>query len=238
MRLDKLLANMGYGSRKDVKGLIKSKKVLVNDVIVKDSGLKVDPLKDIVHVNGDIVSYQKYIYIMLHKPKGVVSATTDRIDKTVIDLLTEKERIFHPFPVGRLDKDTEGLLLLTNDGDLAHQLTSPKKDVNKLYFAKIDGKVSEEDVNRFNEGVILEDGYKTKPAQLIILKAGDISEVEITITEGKYHQIKRMFQAVGKEVMYLKRLQMGELQLDESLRLGEFRELFEDEIEYCKSLTR
>lgn len=229
---------MGYGSRKDVKGLIKSKKVLVNDVIVKDSGLKVDPLKDIVHVNGDIVSYQKYIYIMLHKPKGVVSATTDRIDKTVIDLLTEKERIFHPFPVGRLDKDTEGLLLLTNDGDLAHQLTSPKKDVNKLYFAKIDGKVSEEDVNRFNEGVILEDGYKTKPAQLIILKAGDISEVEITITEGKYHQIKRMFQAVGKEVMYLKRLQMGELQLDESLRLGEFRELFEDEIEYCKSLTR
>ena len=238
MRLDKLLANMGYGSRKDVKGLIKSKKVLVNDVIVKDSGLKVDPLKDIVHVNGDIVSYQKYIYIMLHKPKCVVSATTYRIDKTVIDLLTEKERIFHPFPVGRLDKDTEGLLLLTNDGDLAHQLTSPKKDVNKLYFAKIDGKVSEEDVNRFNEGVILEDGYKTKPAQLIILKAGDISEVEITITEGKYHQIKRMFQAVGKEVMYLKRLQMGELQLDESLRLGEFRELFEDEIEYCKSLTR
>lgn len=238
MRLDKLLANMGYGSRKDVKALIKSKKVSVNDAIARDSGQKVDTSKDIVKVNGEIVSYQKYIYIMLNKPKGVVSATTDMIDKTVIDLLTEKERIFNPFPVGRLDKDTEGLLLLTNDGGLAHQLTSPKKDVKKLYYAKIDGKVSEEDVKRFNEGVILDDGYKTKPAQLSIISQSDISEVEITITEGKYHQIKRMFQAVGKKVIYLKRLQMGELQLDDSLPLGEYRELFEDEVEYCKSLTR
>ncbi|RKQ29686.1 pseudouridine synthase [Oceanobacillus halophilus] len=236
MRLDKLLANMGYGSRKDVKSLLKKKKVTVNDEVVKDGSTHVEPNKDIIKCNGNLVTYKKYIYLMMNKPPGVISATTDQREKTVIDILSEEERIFEPFPVGRLDKDTEGLLLLTNDGDLGHQLTSPNKDIGKTYFAKIQGRVTASDKEEFKKGVVLNDGYQSKPADLDIIDSDDVSEITVTITEGKFHQVKRMFEAVGKKVIYLKRLQMGKLELDKRLQLGEYRELTEEELTYCQSL--
>ncbi|HRU41974.1 MAG TPA: 16S rRNA pseudouridine(516) synthase, partial [Candidatus Diapherotrites archaeon] len=170
------------------------------------------------------------IYIMMNKPQGVISATEDSRERTVIDLLSDEFKAFKPFPVGRLDKDTEGLLLLTNDGQLAHRLLSPKKHVPKTYIAKVAGRVSEEDAEAFSNGVTLEDGYRTMASRLEILVRGSISLVEVTIYEGKFHQVKRMFQAVGKEVIFLKRISMGELKLDETLEPGEYRELNEEEL--------
>ncbi|TRM12997.1 rRNA pseudouridine synthase [Lentibacillus cibarius] len=231
MRLDKLLANMGHGSRKDVKALVKKKKVAVNGVITKDTGFQLDPEKDMVTVNGEMVQYRKYIYLMMNKPPGYVSATVDDRDKTVIDLLPNDYQIFSPFPVGRLDKDTEGLLLVTNDGELAHQLTSPKKNIEKTYYAKINGHITDVDREKFADGIVLDDGYKTKPAVLTILQAGVISEAEITVTEGKYHQVKRMVEATGKRVRFLKRLRMGNLRLDPDLKPGAFRELTSVEVD-------
>ena len=238
MRLDKLLANMGFGSRKDVKSMLKKKQVTVNEVIKRDGSMHVDPSSDVVVVNGEVVHYQKYIYVMLNKAPGYISATEDMREKTVIDLLPANIRHFKPFPVGRLDKDTEGLLLLTNDGELAHQLTSPKKDIEKTYYAKISETVTEVDVEKFQHGVTLDDGYHTKPAKLNIIQSGKLSEIEVTITEGKFHQVKRMFEAVGKKVVYLKRIKMGELSLDESLAIGSFRELNDAELNYCLSLKK
>ena len=236
MRLDKLLANMGVGSRKDVKILLKKKQVTVNGTVVKDSGMKVETEKDEILVNGEKIHYQQYIYLMMNKAPGYISATEDNRVKTVIDLLGKDVLHFKPFPVGRLDKDTEGLLLLTNDGELAHQLVSPKKNVGKTYYATIAGVVTDEDVTAFRQGVVLEDGYNAKPGELRILESGEISEIEVTITEGKFHQVKRMFEAVGKKVTYLKRLRMGNLKLDDNLKLGEYRELTDDELAYCMSL--
>ncbi|MBB5324439.1 16S rRNA pseudouridine516 synthase [Anoxybacillus tepidamans] len=237
LRIDKMLANMGYGTRKEVKKLLKSGVVKIDDVIVKDPKTQVDPTKQVVTVWGEEVEYKEFIYLMMNKPPGVISATEDMVEETVIDLLEEEDRIFEPFPVGRLDKDTEGLLLITNDGQLAHQLLSPKKHVPKTYFAIIDGEVTEADVEAFRRGVILDDGYETKPAELAILKSGIRSDVEVIITEGKFHQIKRMFQAVGKRVIYLKRIQMGPLSLDPSLELGEYRELTDEEVECLKNFS-
>ncbi|MEN2769195.1 pseudouridine synthase [Ornithinibacillus xuwenensis] len=236
MRLDKLLANMGYGSRKDVKALVKNKRVTVNNTVIKDSGQKVDPDKDIVHVDERVVIYKPYIYLMMNKPPGVISATEDRHDKTVIDLLSSEHQHYTPFPVGRLDKDTEGLLLLTNDGQLAHQLLSPKKDVEKTYYARVWGTVTDKDVEAFAKGIVLDDGYHSKPAKLRILSQGEESEIEVKITEGKFHQVKRMFEAVDKKVIYLKRLCMGDLQLDNTLKLGDYRELNSEELSYCQSI--
>lgn len=230
MRLDKLLSNMGYGSRKEVKQLLKMKAVSVDGTIVKDVALHVDPEKQNVTVLGERVHYQEFIYLMMNKPAGVISATEDLYDQTVIDLLDPFHVHFDPFPVGRLDKDTEGFLLITNDGVLAHNLLSPKKHVPKVYYAKIDGMVTEEDIKAFNQGVILDDGYHTKPGKLKILTSGEKSEIELEISEGKFHQVKRMFEAVGKKVTYLKRLSIGNLQLDESIPLGKYRELSEEEI--------
>lgn len=238
MRLDKLLANMGYGSRKDVKALIKKKKVTVNNTFVKDSSSHVDPGNDSVKVNNAMVNYQKYVYLMMNKPSGCVSATVDERDKTVIDLLPERYQLFKPFPVGRLDKNTEGLLLLTNDGELAHQLTSPQKNIEKTYFAEIQGSVTQKDSEVFQEGIVLDDGYAAKPAKLEILKDDTYSEVQITVTEGKFHQVKRMVEAVNKKVIYLKRISMGELVLDDKLSSGEFRELNRNEMDYCLSKKR
>lgn len=235
MRLDKLLANMGYGSRKEVKTILKQKKVLINDSVTKDGSTHVDPEIDKITVGEDKVQYQKFIYLMMNKAPGYVSATVDNREKTVIDLLSVEHQHFNPFPVGRLDKDTEGLLLLTNDGELGHQLTSPKKDIEKIYYAKIDGHVTAEDVEQFAEGLTLEDGYRTKPARLSIINADEQSEIEVTVTEGKYHQVKRMFLAVGKEVNYLKRLKMGSLSLDSSLLIGQYRELTEEELVLIKA---
>ncbi|MDQ0156594.1 pseudouridine synthase [Robertmurraya andreesenii] len=234
MRIDKMLANLGFGSRKEVKKLLKDGAVKINDMMVKDAKQHVDPEKDTVTLHGEVIEYKEFIYLMMNKPPGVISATEDNYDKTVVDLLEMEDAVYSPFPVGRLDKDTEGLLLLTNDGQLAHRLLSPKKHVPKTYFAVIDQEVTEEDVKAFKQGVTLDDGYETKPGELKILKSGIHSDIELTITEGKFHQVKRMFEAVGKRVVYLKRLSMGPLELDESLELGEYRELTAEEI---KSLT-
>lgn len=234
MRLDKLLSNMGFGSRKEVKALLKSQAVKVDGVVTKDVAKHVDPEKQEVMVYGERVHYQEFIYLMMNKPPGVISATEDMYDQTVIDLLDPFHQHFKPFPVGRLDKDTEGFLLITNDGQLSHNLLSPKKHVPKVYYAQIEGEVVEADIEAFAQGVTLEDGYHTKPGKLKILKAGEQSEIELEISEGKFHQVKRMFESVGKRVTYLKRLSMGPLELDENLELGEYRELTTEEVEKLK----
>lgn len=231
MRIDKVLSNLGYGSRKDVKKLLKDGAVKVNQVVVKDAKQHIDPENDVVTLNGEEIQYREFIYLMMNKPPGVISATEDNRDETVIDLLEIEDQVFEPFPVGRLDKDTEGLLLITNDGQLSHKLLSPKKHVPKTYFAVIEGEVTEADIEAFRKGVTLDDGYETKPGELIILKTGLTSDIELTITEGKFHQVKRMFQAVDKRVIYLKRITMGPLPLDETLELGEYRELTDEELE-------
>ncbi|MBC6175842.1 rRNA pseudouridine synthase [Listeria welshimeri] len=227
MRLDKLLSHTGFGSRKEVKPLLKSGAVVVNGTIQKDSKMQVNPDKDEITVHGTPVVYQEFVYFMLHKPQNVVSATEDNVSETVIDLLAQEDILTNSFPVGRLDKDTEGLLIITNDGTLAHNLLSPKKHIDKTYYAKIDGEVLLEDVKAFAEGIALEDGYICKPARLEIINP---NEIKVTIQEGKFHQVKRMFAARGKTVSYLKRISMGQLQLDESLELGEYRPLTETEL--------
>ena len=232
MRLDKYLAEMGVGTRQEVKKQIRQGKAAVNGTVVKAADTKIDETSDEVTISGRNISYVSYEYYMLNKPAGVVSATEDRRDTTVIDLIKEKKRK-DLFPVGRLDKDTEGLLLITNDGDLAHRLLTPKKHVDKVYYAKINGMVTEEDVKRFAEGIDIgaEEEEMTRPAKLDIMKSAEESEIRLTIHEGKFHQVKRMFLAVGKEVTYLKRERMGTLCLDENLKPGEYRLLTEEEIE-------
>ena len=235
-RIDKILSNLGYGTRKDLKKIVKNGMVQVNGVIIKDSAMKVDPEKDKIVINGEEIFYREFIYLMMNKPAGVVSATFDNKDETVIDLLEVEHQVFEPFPVGRLDKDTVGLLLLTNDGELNHRLISPKWKVDKVYYAKIDKKVTDEDVAKFKAGITLDDGYLCKEAKLEILNATDEgSEVMVTIQEGKFHQVKRMFEAVGKSVVYLKRTEFGTLPLDEDLEEGEYRELTEEELAILKS---
>ena len=232
IRLDKYLAEMGVGTRQEVKKQIRQGKVTVNGVVIKAPETKINENCDEVAVGGCMISYVSYEYYMLNKPAGVISATEDRKDTTVIDLIRDKKRK-DLFPVGRLDKDTEGLLLITNDGDLAHRLLAPKKHVDKVYYAKIDGAVTEEDVKKFADGIDIgaDEEEMTRPAKLDILKSGEESEIRLTIHEGKFHQVKRMFLAVGKEVTYLKRERMGTLCLDENLKPGEYRLLTEEEIE-------
>ena len=235
-RLDKILANMGYGSRKDVKRLIKDGRVKVNDNIVFNSDFKVNPYDDHILLDNDKINYRKYIYLMMNKPKGVVSSTDDPNSNTVIDMLDDKYLVYKPFPVGRLDKDTEGLLLISNDGKLAHELLSPKKRVNKKYYAEVDGYVEEDHIELFKKGITLDDGYKTLPSQLKIISSGVVSKVYLTIQEGKFHQVKRMFQSIGMKVLYLKRISMGSLVLDNDLALGQVRELTEEEISLLKKI--
>lgn len=237
-RLDKILANMGFGTRKEVKSLVKSGDVTVNGNKVKDSSVHIDPENDEIIISGEKMNYRKYIYLMMNKPKGVISATEDYYEETVVDLLSDEYRAFNPVPVGRLDKDTEGLLLLTNDGELNHMLLSPRRHVPKKYFARIEGVVAGDDVAKFKKGVVLDDGYRTMPAELKIIEAGEISEIEVVIYEGKYHQVKRMFEAVGKKVLYLKRIEMGPLKLDNNLQPGEYREITDDEFEALKNAVK
>ena len=231
MRLDKYLCETGFGTRSQVKDLLKKGQVMVNGEVVKKPELKINETTDQILCQGKKASYQKNIYLMLHKPAGVVSVTEDSREKTVLDLVRPEDRKNGLFPVGRLDKDTEGLLLLTDDGELAHRLLSPKKHVDKTYYAKIDGQVTEEHVKQFREGLDIGDEKKTLPAVLTILLSGPVSEIEITIHEGRFHQIKRMFEAVGCKVTYLKRLSMGSLVLDETLPPEEYRPLTEAELE-------
>lgn len=237
MRLDKLLAHTGFGTRKEVKKIIKDGYIEVNGTVVKNPGKKVDPDVDDVRVGGERIYYQEFVYFMLNKPAGVISATEDYIHETVLDLLEPADSVQEPHPVGRLDIDTEGLLVITNDGQLTHQLTSPKKEVDKEYYARIAGIVTEDDVVTFNEGILLiedDEEFKTMPAKLEILSVDEEnkeSEINVTIQEGKFHQVKRMFHAVDKEVLYLKRVRMKSLVLDETLPLGEYRPLTEEELE-------
>lgn len=235
-RLDKIISNLGYGSRKEIKAIARKGLIEVDGVIIKDSSMNVDPEKSVIKINGEEIFYREYIYLMMNKPDGVISATHDNRDETVIDLLEIDHQAFDPFPVGRLDKDTVGLLLLTNDGELNHRLISPKWKVDKVYYAKIDKKVTEKDIEAFKKGITLDDGYVCKEAKLEILNSSDEgSEINLTIQEGKFHQVKRMFEAVDKKVVYLKRIEFGGLSLDEELEEGEYRELTEEELAQLKS---
>ncbi len=230
MRLDKFISTTTMLSRAEAKKIIK-KGILINDILIKSSDYKVDENNDIVIVNGSRLVYQKYVYIMMNKPQNVISATEDMTDKTVVDVLKDKDRIHKVFPVGRLDKDTEGLMLLTNDGELAHKLISPKKDVEKKYYVEVTGELKEEYLELVKDGLVLDDGYKCKSARLEILESSkDKSCANIYITEGKFHQVKRMMKALETTVTYLKRLSIGSLILDESLKLGEYRYLTDKEL--------
>lgn len=234
MRLDKFLAEVGLGSRKEVKQLIKKGHISVNQKIEKSDKKQIDPEKDQVDYQGEILHYQEFYYYLLHKPAGVVSATEDKHDQTVMDLFSPSDYRSDLFPVGRLDKDTEGLLLITNDGKLAHDLLSPKKHVEKEYFAEVQGVMTAEDQQRFVDGFLL-DGERTLPAELLIDEVTeDKSKVRIILHEGKFHQVKRMVKACGKEVTYLKRIRMGKLLLPKELVKGAYRSLTEDELKGLK----
>lgn len=235
-RLDKVLSNMGHGSRKEIKKIIKEGNIKINDKIVFKNDIKINPYEDEIYFNEERVVYRENIYIMMNKPKGLVSSTDDPLDDTVISLLEEEYLIYNPFPVGRLDKDTEGLMFITNDGKLSHDLLSPKKGVEKTYYAEVDGLVEEKHKVNFREGVRLDDGYLTLPADLEIINSNIISKVNLTIKEGKYHQVKRMFESQSMKVLYLKRISIGPLALDETLDLGEYRELTEEELFLLKNI--
>ena len=230
IRLDKYLSDMGIGTRAEVKKYIRQGRVKLDDHVIKTPEIKLDEKIQHVFFDGQAVTYEEYEYYMLHKPAGVVSATTDVKDKTVIDLITDSKRK-DLFPVGRLDKDTEGLLLITNDGDMAHRLLAPKKHVDKVYYAKVAGIVTQEDVEIFKKGMEIGKGEVAKPSILKIIYSGEVSEIELTIQEGKFHQVKRMFHSVGKEVLYLKRISMGSLKLDSTLPKGAYRMLTREEVE-------
>lgn len=232
IRIDKYLVEMGVASRSQIKDMAKKGRIKVNDTLIKKTDLKIDEDVDRIYVDGSLIEYKKVEYYMLNKPAGVITATEDKHTKTVLDLITVLSRT-DLFPVGRLDKDTEGLLIITNDGDLAHRLLSPKSHVDKVYYAKIDGIVTSSHIIQFREGITLLDGTKVMPGELKILSTDidkNVSEIELTIHEGKFHQVKRMFEAIGTKVTYLKRLSMGPIILDENLKPGDFRILNELEI--------
>lgn len=236
VRLDKFLANAGKGTRTEVKSYIRKGQVTVNDEIVKSPEFKVEEDTDRIICCQEEITSQKFEYYMFHKPSGCVTATHDAVHETVMDYITSKKKD-ELFPVGRLDRDTEGLLLITNDGVLAHELLSPRKHVEKTYYAVVEGKVTKEDAIAFTQGVEIGEPKKTLPARLEILKSAEQSEVLLTICEGKFHQVKRMFEAVGKNVGYLKRVAMGGLYIDESLEKGCFRPLTKEELTLLKTKT-
>ncbi len=230
MRLDKCLADCGLGTRSEVKSLLKAKRITVNGKVVTNGKVQVNPEVDEIMFDGEKIQYEEFVYIMMNKPKGVVSATEDNLHKTVLDLIDPVYFKKGVFPVGRLDIDTHGLLLLTNDGELAHRLLSPKKHVTKIYQARVEGVMTSEDVTAFEKGIVLADGTECLPARLDILSTTqDESMVQIHLKEGKFHQVKRMVKACGKTVVDLERLTMGPLRLDEGLALGESRPLTEEE---------
>ena len=266
MRLDKYLADMGIGTRSEIKKEIKAGHVTVDGVLIKDPGFNKVDSGSCVEYNGTVVSYEEFVYYMLNKPAGVISASEDPREQTVVDLISERKRK-DLFPCGRLDRDTEGLLLITNDGVLTHRLLSPKHHVDKTYYARVLGEVTEADAELFREGLVLPDGLECMPADLLIVGQDDYdneedsddmpdefadgyedadphpdysdtieTEVLITIREGKFHQVKRMFEAIGGKVIYLKRLTMGPLTLDENLAPGEYRRLTDAELDSLKKL--
>ncbi len=239
MRLDKYLGNSGVGTRKEIKEFLKKRKIKVNDKIVIDGSIKIKEYEDVIKFEDNIVEYKPFVYIMLNKPSGVISATEDKRHKTVIDILENNYKTYNIFPIGRLDIDTEGLLLLTNDGQLSHNLLSPNKHVDKKYYVELKTEITAEMIEKLENGIRLEENFITKNAKIEIIKdekniEKDLKKVFITITEGKFHQVKRMFKAVNNEVLYLKRVQMGNLKLDKKLNLGEYRELTENELRNLK----
>jgi 16S rRNA pseudouridine516 synthase len=225
-RIDRVLGHMGIGSRREIKEMIRRGRVILDGQPVRDAGEHLDPMVQHLVVDDRLIQFQRYFYLLLHKPAGVITATEDRRQRTVLDLLPDALRHRDLFPVGRLDKDTEGLLVLTTDGNLAHRLLSPRHHVDKRYFVRVQEPIDVRTVEGFAAGVVLEDGYQSMPARLE--PVGDV-EAWVTIQEGKFHQIKRMFEACGNRVTYLKRLSMGPQGLGD-LSLGEARPLNDVEI--------
>jgi 16S rRNA pseudouridine516 synthase len=234
IRLDKFLVHIGYGSRSEVAKLIKQKRVKINEEVIHKPDFNFEINKSKVCVDGNEAVYSEYYYYLLNKPAGVITATEDAKQDTVLDLLLPIDKNKSLAPVGRLDKDTEGLLILTNDGKLTHSLLSPKKHVDKVYYAELNGVVTTEDIKQFQEGIQLNDGTTYRPAKLEVIEADSISKVHVTISEGKFHQVKRMALAIGKEVLYLKRIKMGGLELPQDLKLGEYRSLTAQELSLLK----
>lgn len=230
IRLDKLLCHSGYGTRKEVKKLIRAKLVTVNHEIVKKDDMKVDEFTDVIEVDGERVIYSEFVYFMLNKPQGVISSTEEGPTKTVLDCLDEPYQ--NLFPVGRLDKDTEGLLLITNDGALAHQLLAPRHHVEKVYEVHISNPLTSSHINMLEEGIMIDGGEQCRGAKVKVMND---HLIHLTITEGKFHQVKRMMIACDSEVTFLKRLSMGPLTLDPALETGQYRMLTEDEIEQLKN---
>lgn len=230
-RLDKFLCDQNIGTRSQVKSLIQKGLVKVNGDVVKKPELKISG-QDKVLYQGSILSGEEYVYYMFHKPAGIITATEDNRQETVIDYFKE-EPCKNLYPVGRLDKDTEGLLLITNDGELGHRLLSPRHHIPKTYYVRLSYSISEDEITILEQGVDIGEKRLTLPAKIELI---DATSVYITITEGKFHQIKRMFEVVNNKVVYLKRISMGNLQLDETLEVGQFRKLTIEEIEYLKSL--
>ena len=235
-RLDKIIASTGKWSRKEVKNLVRQGRVLVDGVPARSAEDKYDPEAVEIVVNGEALIYREYTWIMLNKPAGYLSATEDGRGATVLDLLPQELQRQGLFPVGRLDKDTEGLLLLTNEGGLAHNLLSPRHHVDKVYYTRVAGCLTEEDCAAFETGMVLEDGTVCQPAGLKILSAGAESEAHVTLREGKFHQVKRMLAQCGKPVLYLERVRMGTLELDTTLSRGEYRFLTDKEVQELRSL--
>ena len=234
MRLDKFLVATGVCTRSEAKNYIKKGMITVNGKVVKENDLKIDENTDEICFRGESIGYQEYMYYLLHKPAGVITATVDEKDKTVMDLLTNVNKK-DLSPVGRLDKDTEGLLLITNDGELAHRLLSPKRHVDKTYLVHTKMPVAEEDANALSQGVDIGEKEITLPAKVQIIDEGKIL---LTICEGKFHQVKRMLQAIGNEVTYLKRISFGPLTLEDSLEKGKFRPLTEEEIDRLRGCVK
>ncbi len=231
MRIDKLISKESGESRNDCKKKIRKNGVLINDEVIKDPGKIIDTDSDAIIFDNKEIHHKEFLYLMLNKPAGLVSAVTDERDPTVIAYVSERFPRKNLFPAGRLDKDTEGLLLLTDDGQLAHNLLNPKKHVDKIYYLEISGKLNKEKIALIQEGIMLDDGYQTKPAKLEIVGETPLkSELLMTISEGKFHQVKRMIKAAGQEVQYLKRIQIGSLRLDPELAIGDYRELTSEEL--------
>lgn len=227
VRLDKYLADMGVATRRELKGIVRSGRVSVDGRIASAPDMKLDPEHTAVTLDGELLHYAKQHYYMIYKPCGVITATEDKNQRTVLDLVTPEMRRMGLFPVGRLDKDTSGLLLLTDDGEFAHRVISPKSEVEKLYYAQVDGELTQQDIEAFERGLVLADGTQCLPAKLNILEAGRCT---VAVMEGKYHQVRRMLASRGKPVLELKRLSIGALQLDENMHEGDFRELDQSDL--------
>lgn len=227
LRLDKLLADMGIASRSELKSIIRSGRVAVDGTAITAPERKVDAEHSIIELDGERLSYKSFRYYMMDKPVGILTATEDRRQRTVMDIVTPEMRRMGLFPVGRLDKDTSGLLLLTNDGEFAHRVISPKSEVEKLYYAEVEGKADLEDVLAFEQGLVLGDGTRCLPAKLELLGEG---RCHVTVMEGKYHQVRRMLASRGKPVRELRRIAIGALRLDGELGAGGFRDLDEDDL--------